>query len=998
MNGNVTYHQQVSYCGKPRCRKCREGVGHGPYWYAYRNENGRTTRTYIGKELPPELQSAQDTTNGVQEHALAEADPAVIRIRVLGQFQLERQHGRQWQGVTEAVWQHQRVRSVLACLLSSVGRKWGREQLVDALWPELDLENASGRLDRAVHSLRQLFEPSLERPAASRLLRSEREGLVLAEQHYIWVDADAFEQLIAKANASSDSSEKEQLLEEAVALYGGDFLPEEQHADWAIARREMLQRAWMGLLLELADLRIARGALFSAIEPLDRILMADPANEAAVQRLMVALTHLDRRGEALQSFSRFSSALKRLYNIVPLAETRQLHQAIQQGSTPVLTSHTSLSGTSAATDIRNASNGDTVQQARPVNRTPFGRTHQNPLIGRDFEVEELRQLLLNTEESTHASASSRKKFSILPFDYAHRPQCAVLVGEAGIGKTRLAEEISREAQQRGWTIAWSRVYAQESGVPFRQWTEVLRNAMAHGLLPKQEISRQPLVFQPLASLLPELHAVLPQVTFPAPLSPEQEQLRLWEATLALLVTISERTPLLLVLDDFHWADVSSSELFAYLVRRLHGHPIAIIGTYRDNELPAQHPLRSVLTALQREQVMAHLPLQPLTKEQIARLVDYMPQAVVQHIQNQAAGNPFFAEELARGLTSATTAQSSASATSSISDGTPDAQIQANITDISEVTEMLPDTIAAVLELRMGRLSSPCQRLLGNAAVLGGSFEFTTLIQMEAGGVDLTDEDTILDLIEEALQAGVITEEGTGTHVSYHFWHPLLASHLYDKLSAARRASLHRRAANVLQHIYRNHVEEGAATITHHLVEGGGDSQNIIHYAELAGNHAYALSAYPEAERYYRIAATHLEEMNIELGMVEGEHERSQLAYLLERLGECTKLQGNFEDARQYYEKTLEIRRQQKILTQVDSKHEAQIQAMLLCEIGWTWYGLGDNERAKQYCELGELILHGAGMKCRARLGRLYVSNKVILVRVKAITIKLALCSRGTKTL
>ena len=192
---------------------------------------------------------------------------------------------------------------------------------------------------------------------------------------------------------------------------------------------------------------------------------------------------------------------------------------------------------------------------------------------------------------------------------------------------------------------------------------------------------------------------------------------------------------------------------------------------------------------------------------------------------------------------------------------------------------------------MGRLSTPCQRLLGNAAVLGGSFEFTTIARMEAGGVNPTDEDTILDLIEEALQAGVITEEGTGTHVSYHFWHPLLASHLYDKLSAARRANLHRRAANVLQQIYRNREEEGAATITHHLVEGGGDSQNIIHYAELAGNHAYALSAYPEAERYYRIAATHLEEPDTEPGMLESEHEQSQLAYLLERLGECAQIPG-----------------------------------------------------------------------------------------------------------
>src|SRR5579863_77495 len=280
MDGIVTYHQQVSYCGKSRCRKCREGVGHGPYWYAYRTENGRTIRTYIGKELPSELQEAQNRMNSVQEHAPTEADPVVIRIRVLGQFQLERKHGAQWQAVTEAAWQHQRVRSLLACLLSNPGRKWGREQIMDALWPELDIENASGRLDRAVHSLRQLFEPSLERPATSRLLRGEREGLVLADQSHIWTDADAFEQLLAQSNGSSDTDEKEQILEQAMALYGGDFLPEEQQADWAIARREMLQRAWMGLLLELADLRIARGALLSAIESLDRLLVVDPANEA----------------------------------------------------------------------------------------------------------------------------------------------------------------------------------------------------------------------------------------------------------------------------------------------------------------------------------------------------------------------------------------------------------------------------------------------------------------------------------------------------------------------------------------------------------------------------------------------------------------------------------------------------------------------------------------------------------------------------------------------
>ncbi|TME05274.1 MAG: hypothetical protein E6I80_17405, partial [Chloroflexi bacterium] len=76
MNGKVTYHQQVSYCGKPRCHKCRDGVGHGPYWYAYTTVNGRTTRTYIGKNLPADLQ-------GSQESAPVNLEPVALRIRTL---------------------------------------------------------------------------------------------------------------------------------------------------------------------------------------------------------------------------------------------------------------------------------------------------------------------------------------------------------------------------------------------------------------------------------------------------------------------------------------------------------------------------------------------------------------------------------------------------------------------------------------------------------------------------------------------------------------------------------------------------------------------------------------------------------------------------------------------------------------------------------------------------------------------------------------------------
>ncbi len=937
MNGKVTYHQQVSYCGKSRCRKCREGTGHGPYWYAYRTENGRTTRTYIGKNLPAELQVSA-------EPAPTNLDAVALRIRVLGQFQLERRNGSDWQPVTDSAWQHQRVRALLACLLSSPGRKLGREQVMDVLWPDADLETASSRLDRSVYSLRQVLEPALSRPASSHLLRIEREGLILADQSLIWVDADDFEHLLAQAHATSDHGETEQLLEQAATLYVGEFLPEEHHSDWIIARREALQRSWMGLLLELADLRITRGALSTAIDSLDRLLAADPANEAAVQRLIVSLAQLDRRGEALRAYHRFANTLQRDYHIAPLPETRKFYEAVQHGEDKL-----SLTLAFQSQQLKDAADsGERGFSARQSFQIQIGRSHQNVLIGRDYELEVMRQLLLSSEQAVSSQTAAQKKVvSSSPHDTQRRPQCTLLVGEAGIGKTRLAEELSHEAQKRGWAVAWSRVYAQESSVPYRQWTEVLRNAMAHGLWQRQEISKHPLDYQPLTTLLPELHESMPQVSYPVPLSPEQEQLHLWEATLKLLTIISQRTPLLIVLDDFHWADASSSELFAYLVRRIHDHPIVMVGTYRDNELPASNPLRPLLTDLQREQVIVSLPLQPLTDEQIGSLVSHLPGTMVQFIQSKAAGNPFFAEELAR-ISPADLSTVPSSDTTHTTD---------------QPAYPLPDTIAAVLELRMGRLSATCQRMLSNAAVLGGSFTFPVIYQMEASGNSSVNEDTILDQLEEAIQSGVITEEGTGTRISYHFWHPLLVSHLYDQLSAARRARLHRRAADILQRTYQGHEEEGAAIITNHLVQGGADPLQIVRYSEIAADHAYTLSAYPEAEKYYRIAIEQLQETFQQQLTHTSTDQRTHLAYLLERLGECTRVQGNYEEARHIYERVLEVRTYQRsFTTHEEYQQEAQIDALLWREIALTWYDIGDNIQAQQCCKRGEQVLHDAGVE------------------------------------
>jgi DNA-binding SARP family transcriptional activator/Tfp pilus assembly protein PilF len=1054
MNSKVTYRQQFTRCGKQRCHKCKDGVGHGPYWYAYWSENGRTISKYIGIhppagiELTPgkaELQQMPSNEGKAEEilsstgvshinnHALtagtsippvngsslsaqkapgssseeASYVPTHLRVYLLGQFRVERRHGNDWQAVANRKWQRRRARALLGCLLSSPTRRLGREQVMEALWPDLDTEKAANRLNGAVHELRQILEPEIARPAASQLLRLERDVFMLADAGQIWVDAEAFETLLNKANATSDPEQVEQLLEEAAALYVGDYLLEELYSEWTAPRRESLRRGWMGLLLNLAELRAARGALTSAIEPLDRLLSTDPTHETAVRRLMTLLTQLDRRGEALRVYQRLVSVLQRDYDNDPLPETRELFEALRQG-----TAHVPHMGVKHSAKYQfmhyfpnDADTPGTGTQYRPrfPNEASYdssipnpeelflqasstfgsarqlGRHNQSPLVGRDKELDTMRQLMFAIDNEptldakfTPARGSVRSGHFLL------------LMGESGIGKTRLAEELSQEAVTRGWSVAWSRAFEQEGTISYRPWTELLRTLLQDApkeflisvrggqpILPYVEQSHSPNALaanhvqfpynrlERLSVLLPELSprdALLHQRTS-TPLPPEQERLHLWEATLAVLSVLSKTNPLLLVLDDLHWTDDSSLELLAYLARHLQDERILIIGTCRDAELMPSSNLRTLINDLRREQAIVTLPVQPLTQGQIGSLVAYLPEDIVQSIQTQAGGNPFFAEELAR---------------YSDTDVANDNQ--------TLLTTILPETIAAVLDRRLSRLSSDCQTLLGKAAVLGGSFEFSQLLFM--AGDQGTNEDTILDLLEEALHAGLLTEEGTGVRITYHFWHPLIVSHLYERLSAARRAQLHRRVANALLHLHRGRETEVAAAITHHLRKGGSDPMQIAHYAEIAGNRAYALSAYSEAQYYYReVIGAITEGSSPEVSTIE--QNPLHLASLLERVAECNMVQGNFEEVRQLYERVLELRSQQRVEISNNGsaeelrnwrQQEAQRQAMIWREIGRAWTSTGDYAHARQCFVHGERVLREAGVTSGAAWACLQIQH------------------------
>jgi tetratricopeptide (TPR) repeat protein len=764
MDDKVTYRQQVNFCGKPGCRKCQQGIGHGPYWYSYQVVDGRSVRTYIGKNLPP----------GVQVPT-SQKTPAIA-----------------------------------------------------------------------------------ENPDA----------------------------------------------------------------------------------LRLGDMRHASQSLSSEIDELDRLLALDPTNEEAVRRLMMALLRARRRGEALRVYQRLASVLRDGYRKEPSVETRVVYEAV-------------LRGEEVARGDEERPTRDGGEVTRIQRGVQIGRSNQSPLVGREHELRILQQLLISTEEFRRSRAGDQQKaagIAAVTLETQH-PQCMVLMGEAGIGKTRLAEETAREGQQRGWAVVWSYVYAQESGIPYRLWIEALRRMIIQGLWQGQDVAQRPYIFEPLEALLPEMRELLEwdgndEQTAGGDTGREGGRDKsgpyLWEAVYELLATISARTPLMIVLDDVQWADASSCELLGYLARRLHSHPIVLLMTCREKELPSKHPLRSLLAHMQREHAVETLHVQPLTDDQVGTLVAYLPQNMVQHIQKQAAGNPFFAEELAYSI------------------GVDDAGLPATRAEVKQSPrEALPGTITAALDQRLSKLSSACQQLLSKAAVLGGSFGFQLISAMEAGSAS-GDEDVLFDLLEEALRSGVLTEEGTGPRIIYHFWHPLLAGHLYKQLSSTRRARLHRRAAEVLQQVYATREGEHAATITRHLVEGGAAAVQIARFAELAGNHAYGLSAYPEAERHYRLAVEQVE--NVDTGEPYQDQERLHLAFILERLAECTRIQGNFKEARNLFERELEVRNVSRAFNAAEeAQQEAQIQALLWSEIGWTWRFTGDTARTQQCCEHGEQVLREAGI-------------------------------------
>jgi DNA-binding CsgD family transcriptional regulator len=389
---------------------------------------------------------------------------------------------------------------------------------------------------------------------------------------------------------------------------------------------------------------------------------------------------------------------------------------------------------------------------------------------------------------------------------------ALLAGEPGVGKTRLAREFAARAVGRGCLVLWGAAY-ESSTPPYGPWTQALTPyAEQHSGDLRDEAPV-------LAAVVPELRERYPEAA-PAPsLGSREEQFRLHDAVARVLAE-SDRT-VLVVLDDLQWADRATLELLLAVARSSAG--VLVVATMRDEELA--DALVGCLAELTRERLLQRLDIGRLSEDESSRLVERLvggsaapPLAAA--IYEQAQGNPFFTEELAR--------HASASGGEELS---------------------IPDSVRLAVAAHVRRLSQDAARVLGVAAVFTRPFEFRALQALAE-----LPEDTVLDALDEALAAGLLAVARAEAE-SYEFGHHLVRQSLYEELNPSRRARLHRRAAHALEQLGNGSDPDAAAELAtqYHRSASLPGAAHGVGYALAAAEAAEARHAPAEAARLLQIA-------------------------------------------------------------------------------------------------------------------------------------------------
>ena len=419
-----------------------------------------------------------------------------------------------------------------------------------------------------------------------------------------------------------------------------------------------------------------------------------------------------------------------------------------------------------------------------------------------------------------------------------RGRMVTLAGEPGIGKSRTAQELATYTGLRGAQVLWGRCYEEQGAPPYWPWVQAIRSYVREK--ESEELrTEMGAGAEDIAEIVSDVRERLPGLRTPLALEPEQARFRLFDSITAVLKSASRRQPLVLVLDDLHWADQPSLRLLEFVARELAGSRLLLVGTYRDMELSRRHPLALTLGELTRERLFQRVLLRGLSQEDVGRFIELVsgitpPRGTVEAVHTKTEGNPLFVTEIVRLLVQE---REFAGHPSTGSERTGERE---------SWTVRIPEGVREVIGRRLDRLTQRCNETLTIASVIGREF---TLAQLKPLIEDMT-EDRLLEVVEEALASRVIEELPRSVGI-YQFTHGLIQETLSEELSTTRRGRLHARIAEALEELYSDDIEAHAAELAYHYAEAQAvlGTEKLVHYSLIAGERALATYAYEEAHNH-----------------------------------------------------------------------------------------------------------------------------------------------------
>ena len=469
------------------------------------------------------------------------------------------------------------------------------------------------------------------------------------------------------------------------------------------------------------------------------------------------------------------------------------------------------------------------------------------LVGRERELSQLEDALLA----------------------AHRGegQVVVVAGDAGVGKTRLVSELQQRAQRAGTLVMLGTNTEADLSLPYLPFVEAIGNYLAQADVEAIKLRVGPAACRQLAQLLPQMEI---QTTLVEPGDPAQAKLRLFEAILALLRLAAERSGLLLVLEDLHWADASTRELLAFLARRVRRTRILLLGTYRSDELNRHHPLVPIVQGWQRSGTAQLVELRPLPAAGIAEMTSAIFEGAPveaelrDFLYARSEGNPFVLEEILKVV---------------LDRG--DIFRTAGGWDRKAIQHLkLPATVKEGILQRVDRLPHEHAEILRAAAVLGRCFDYRILV-----GVSKHEEPAVRGALHAFVQQQLMDEERASR---YCFRHALTREAILDDLIAPERERLHACAAEVLS----RQPDTDRIDLAHHLL-AAGHWEEAIPVALEAATEAEADKAYADAAHLYGRIVDHVED-------------RCRRADVLSRLGKAHFFAGETRRGQRYLEQGIAL--------------------------------------------------------------------------------------------